>query len=103
MGSTLYSTPDAVITALKKQEGLGKQHINFICVNKKYFIVHNNGEWHYTEEDGTKKPLDTGYIVADPSEECVFRMILTLSSEAKKNIATAFDFQPYFIDGWENK
>lgn len=96
-----------LIKSLKKHEAQGKKPVDFICINQKVYIAYNKdirgsgkGIWHATDDDGNRSPMPLGYIEADTSQECIFRLVLTLSSEAKKNIATAVDFQPYFIDGW---
>lgn len=93
-----FASIHSVVESLKRREAQGKKPVDFVCINQKGYIAYNKGEWH--TNDSGKTPLPNGYIEADLSEECIFRMVLALSSEAKKNIATAIDFQPYFIDGW---
>lgn len=95
-----FSSIQNLIKLLKKHESQGKKPVDFVCINQKAYIAYNKGIWSSTDDKGNKTPLPTGYIEADTSEECIFRMVLTLSTEARKNIATAIDFQPYFIDGW---
>lgn len=95
-----FSSIQSVADVLKKKEAKGHKPVDFVCINKVGYIVYNRGEWTSSDEKGTKTPLPTGYIAVDGTEECIFRMILALSSEAKKTIATATDFQPYFIEGW---
>jgi len=97
-----YTSVKSIITSLKKYEAQGKKPVDFVCINQKAYIAYNKGEWvgHPKNGKGEQVPLPSGYIEADASEECIFRMVLTLSSEVKKNIATAVDFQPYFLGGW---
>lgn len=96
-----FASIQNLIKSLKRRETQGKKPVDFVCINRKAYIAYNKkGIWRTTDDKGNKSPLPLGYIEADNSQGCVFRMILTLSSEAKKNIATAVDFQPYFIDGW---
>lgn len=95
-----FASISNVIKALKRRETNGKKPVDFVCINQKAYIVYNKGEWHTRNDKGEKIPTPAGYVGVDLSEECVFRMVLALSSEAKKNIATAVDFQPYFLEGW---
>lgn len=95
-----FASTQSVVDALKRHETKGGKPVNFVCINKKTYIAYNKGEWHSKDGQGEKSPLPEGYVEVDGSEESIFRMILSLSSEAKRNIATAVDFQPYFIDGW---
>lgn len=94
-----FSSIQSVADVLKKKEKEGHKPIDFVCINKVGYIVYNRGEWT-SNENGAKTPLPTGYIAVDGTVECIFRMVLALSSEAKKTIATATDFQPYFLEGW---
>lgn len=97
---TDYTSSQGIIKALTKQVEISKQPVNFICVNKKYYVVYNKGEWFVQDEKGVKSPFPSGYVEVDHNEECIFRMVLALSSEAKRNIGLVIDFQPYFIKGW---
>ncbi len=98
---TEFTSIQTVIKALNKHESEGGKPVNFICINKKTYIAYNKGEWQTSNEKGEKALMSTGYVEVDNSEACIFRMVLTLSSESKKNIATSVDFQPYFLDGWD--
>ncbi len=98
-----FSSTQSVIEALKRHESKDGKPVNFVCINKTSYIAYNNGEWQSTNDKGEKSPMANGYVEVDNSEACIFRMILTLSSEAKKNIATSVDFQPYFLDGWDKQ
>lgn len=96
-----FSSTQSVVNALKRREVQGKKPVDFVCINQKTYIAYNQkGIWHAKDNNGKTKPLPLGYIEIDTNPECVFRMVLTLSSEAKKNIVTAIDFQPYFLDDW---
>lgn len=95
-----FPSNQSLIDSLKRRESRGKKPVDFVCVNQKIYIPHNKGEWHSNNAQGERTLLPSGYIEGDASEECIFRMVLTLSSEAKKNIASAVDFQPYFIGNW---
>jgi hypothetical protein len=96
-----FTSIHTVAETLKKKEEKGHKPIDFVCINRVGYVVYNRGEWTSNDEQGTKTPLPKGYIAVDGSEECIFRMVLALSSEAKKTIAIAHDFQPYFLDGWQ--
>lgn len=95
-----FSSNQSIVKALKKHENNGGRPVNFLCINKTVYIAFNGGEWHSKGTQGAHSPMPLGYVEIDNSEACIFRMVLALSSEAKKNIATSVDFQPYFIDGW---
>lgn len=101
-----FASIQNLIKSLKRQEHQGKKPVDFVCINQKSYIAYNRevkdsrkGIW-YNDNNGKKNPLPLGYIEVDTSQECVFRMVLTLSTEVKKNIATAIDFQSYFIKEW---
>lgn len=95
-----FSSVQSLIKALKRRENQGKKSVDFVCINNKTYIVHNKGIWRSKNDTGEKLPLPSGYIEVDNSEAGIFRMVLALSSEAKRNIATGIDFQPYFLEGW---
>lgn len=102
-----FASTQSIIDALKRREAQGKKPVDFVCINQKTYIAYNKeaghsgkGIWHSTDDNGKRSPMPLGYIEIDTNPECIFRMVLTLSTEAKKNIATAIDFQPYFIEGW---
>lgn len=96
-----FSSIQSVIAALKRKEAGGKKTVDFICINQTSFVVYNNGTWQAKDANGDMTVLPSGYVEIDNSEAGIFRMVLTLSSEAKRNIATAVDFQPYFLQDWD--
>lgn len=97
-----FASTQGLVDSLKRRESQGKKPVDFVYINQKAYITYNTGIWHTKNNKGEKTALPLGYIVADASEECIFRMVLTLSTEAKKNIATAVDFQSYFLKDWDS-
>lgn len=100
LDGTEFSSVQSIINSLNRHMKNGEKPIDFLCINKKTYIVYNNGEWQTSNEKGEKSPMSTGYVEADNSEGSIFRMVLAISSESKKSIATSVDFQPYFLEGW---
>ncbi len=98
---TNYKSIEKIVTALQRYENGGIPPVDFVCINRKAYIPYNKGEWAGNIYEKEKVPFPKGYIIADQSEECIWRMLLSVASEAQGNIASFFDFQKYFINQLE--
>lgn len=95
---TNYSSTKHIIKALDNRGAKGYSLIDFIYVNKKCFIVYNKGNWRITEDDGTRKIPPSGYLIANEDEDCLWRLMLELSSKAAFDVQFLYDFQGYFTE-----
>ncbi len=91
-----FSSLQSIIDALKRHEKKGLPVVNFIYINRRAYIVYNEGAWEHISDDGKRTMHPEGYLLLNNSENCLWRMVLSISNEAVKDIALGYDFQKYF-------
>lgn len=92
-----YVSISNLIKALEKKKN---SPIDFVYINRTAFIVYNKGTWHITNDDRSKKRAKEGYLLVEKSNNCLWRLMLELSSKAFTDTQFLYDFQGYFIKDW---
>lgn len=91
-----FSSIQNLIIALNKHAKNSLPPVDFVYINGVIYIAYNRGSWSTTAKDGSKKPQPPGYIYAEKSKSCAWRLILGLSTDSTIVINKTYDFQKYF-------
>jgi len=94
--STRYKSAENIKKAMERLLKQDYSPVDFVCVNRKCFIVYNRGTWTTKDRKGNNKKLPEGYLVVDKSPECIWRMVIELSNEATQSSSAKIDLQKYF-------
>jgi len=96
---TDYKSSINLVEALVRLESDGLPVVDFVCINKKAFIMYNAGNKIGIDKNGNEiGKLDPGYIVVENSDISIWNMLLAITNEGRKIIYAGVDFDKYILN-----
>ncbi|MCL4363739.1 hypothetical protein M1328_00705 [Patescibacteria group bacterium] len=69
--------------------------IDFICINKKFIILKNNGDWEHKNIDGIVTKIEEKFIIGDFKELSLYKLLMLISKEIGPNYLGGPDYSKY--------
>lgn len=69
--------------------------VDFVCVNNKFIIIKNIGDWVYTKPDGTENKIEEKFVIGDFKELTLYKLLMLISKEISPNYLGGPNYSKY--------